>query len=242
MTTIRKMTRDGIDLFRRSLQSLRDGETINVSPDLFAASQLSEIVIPLVQVEPRTFATKREAAEYLIGALEPLTNTTDVMGDMGLWSWLAAFYFSSICPDTGRGRRKVLADPHYILEPADYKRRYRHLLATPYRIRLEMPDHNRIFLDAPLSIHGDLIEQTMSKLYLLRYPAVREIIDRLYYDERLKRPKRGILPQKRAMKQGDLRNRLPLRVAQLQRTYDVAGLDSDQLLRLLGPEFDRWKR
>jgi hypothetical protein len=169
-----------------------------------------------------------------------MARIVDVLSDVGLWSWLSIFYFDSVCTSRN-GKRKVLADPHYILEAADYQRRYRHLLATPYRIRTEVPDHNRIFLDAPLPVHGDVVEQTVSKLYLLRFPAVREAIDRLYFDEGTGRPKRGIVPKKTSARPGDLRNRLPLRIGQLQRTYDVAGLTGDQLLRLLGREFDRWR-
>jgi len=39
------------------------------------------------------------------------------------------------------------------------------------------------------------------------------------------------------IKPGDLRHRLPIRVRQLERTYDLFSLSADQLIELLGAEF-----
>ena len=99
-----------------------------------------------------------------------------------------------------------------------------------------MPDHNRIFLDGPLSVHGEIIEQTISRLYMFRLPGVRAAIDRLYFDEARGRPKAGIFPTK-IPRRGDLRNRFSARIRQLQMTYDVAAVDATQLIELLGSEF-----
>jgi hypothetical protein len=36
-------------------------------------------------------------------------------------------------------------------------------------------------------------------------------------------------------------NRLPRRIQQLQRTYDLNVVDADRLIELLGPEFQAWE-
>jgi hypothetical protein len=233
----RRLTEKGISQFRDYLAKLRKDRSLAIPERLLVDPECSESIRGAPSVERPGFATKRQAAEYLAKSLAPL-GASDIMRDAGLWSWLALYYFQDICPKDSEGKRKPVADPHYILDAQNSKRRYRHLLATPYQIINVMPDHNRIFLDAPLSVHGDLVEQTMGRLYLIRLAPVREIMDRLYYDKERGKAKRGIISKKE--KPGDLRNRLPIRIRQLQKTYDVAGLTGDQLLDLLGSEFDRW--
>jgi len=39
------------------------------------------------------------------------------------------------------------------------------------------------------------------------------------------------------VKPGDLRNRFPIKVRQLEKTYDLFTLNADQLIDLLGAEF-----
>jgi hypothetical protein len=153
-----------------------------------------------------------------------------VRNNVGLWSWLALFYFDSVCPNG-----KPVADPHYLMD-RDYKRRYRHLLATPYLILEAAPDSNRLFLEAPLNVHGDLIEQVVSRLFLIRKRAVREAMDIMYFDENSGSARRGITNRK---KPGTLR-RLATRLQQAQLTYDVDGMSGKRLVELLGAEFSRW--
>ncbi len=38
---------------------------------------------------------------------------------------------------------------------------------------------------------------------------------------------------------GDLRNRFPIRIRQLKKTYDLLSLNADQLIELLGDEFQQ---
>jgi len=234
---LRRLTDKGIAEFQAYLAALLKDRSLAVPRHLLTALVLSESISGAPSIDRPGFTTKRQAAEYLAKSLGALA-ASDLMRDAGLWSWLALYYFNDICPLDSDGRRKPVADPHYILDPANSKRRYRHLLATPYQIIIAMPDYNRIFLNAPLPVHGDLVEQTMGRLYLIRLASVRELIDRLYYDKEKGKAKRGIVTKKE--KRGDLRNRLPIRIRQLQKTYDVAGLTGDQLLDLLGSEFDRW--
>ena len=56
-----------------------------------------------------------------------------------------------------------------------------------------------------------------------------------HWDERQKRPRSGITGNK--IVAGNLRHRLPIRIAQLEKTYDLMSLNADQLIELLGEEF-----
>jgi hypothetical protein len=177
---------------------------------------------------------------YLAEKLTPLGDRSNLLSDSGLWSWLALYYFDDVCPVGSNGKREPKADPHYLLDANNSRRRYRHLLATPFQIIGELAIYNRILLDLPVSTHGELTEQVMGRLYLVRPPAVQALIDRLYFDPIRGRAKRGIIPTK--AKPGDLRNRLPVRLRQLLVTYDVAGMECDDLLELLGDEFKAWDK
>jgi hypothetical protein len=236
---IRRFRPAGLEHFRAYLSKLAATPAEPPPFDILDSPDLTELCGRMVNIEQRRLPTKRDAAAYLKDRLSRLGVAGASMHDSFLWSWLALFFFDSVCPEQN-GRRKPKAAAHYILDSQNHQRRYRHLLATPYQILLEIPDHNRIYLDAPLDTHGEMIEQTMSKLYLMRVPAVREVIDKLYFDGNSGKPKRGLFPKREGAKPGDLRNRLPVRIQQLQKTYDISALDGQRLLSLLGAEFDRW--
>jgi len=233
---VRRLNPEGIKRFSGHLDRMRRDRTLQPPRELLFDNVYTESVPGWPEVRRQSFATKRSAAEYIHQLFPPQDNPRIEL-DQGLWSWLALYFFESLCP-VQNGKRAMKTDPSYILDP-DYRRRYRQLLVTPYRILAAMPDHNRIFLDGPLDVHGEIIEQTISKLYMFRLPGVRAAIDKLYYDEERGRPKSGLFSTKEP-KLGDLRQRFPIRIRQLKLTYDVAAIDADQLIELLGIEFSHF--
>ncbi len=238
---IRRLNDKGIARFRDYLADLRKDGSHPVPEYLLKDKESSGEVAGAGEIEKPGFKTKRAFAEHIIRALGEIGHE-NVIRDQGLWTWLSLYYIDDICPANATGKRKPGQDCRYILDVDNWNRRYRLLLLAPYLILKAIPDHNRIFLDTPLSVHGELIEQVaLGRLYLIRLPAVREIIDLLYFDENTGKAKTGIFPKKQRAKPGDLRNRLPIRIRQLQRTFDVASLTGDRLLELLGSEFQGWR-
>ena len=235
---LRRLTADGIEKFRGHLRTMRADPAIPPPFSLLEDPTCSEPVAGAPDLDRPRIETKRQAAEYLLPRLKLLMDA-GFSADAGLWSWLALYYFDNICPPAA-GKREVLADPHYILAVENSQRSYRHLLATPVRLLQMLPDHNRLWLDSPLPVHGDILEQSIGRLYLLRLPCVREVADLLYFDVVRLRPKPGISPKKENAKPGDLRNRLPARIRQLQKTYDLGAMNGSQLLDVLGDEFKGW--
>jgi hypothetical protein len=236
--SLRSLTSFGIGNFASYLNALRKDPILDPPFELLNDPAASESLTQEISIEHQAqFDTKLRAATYLKATLATLDPATLFLNS-GLWSWLALFFFDNLCPKDD-GRRKPVADSHYILDPLNHKRRYRHLLATPLQIMLAIPDFNRIFLNADLSHHGDLIEQTMSRLYLIRIPAVREAIDILYYDKTREQAKRGII--NKTPRRGDLRNRFVRRIQQLSLTFDLGSMDGGQLVSVLGQEFENWQ-
>lgn len=234
---VRRFNEAGILKFKDALADLRMNGT-EIPKTLLTEESITEVVKTVDPIDRPGFKTKRDSAEYLVKKLAKIDSGL-LFKDAGLWTWLAMYFFEDLCPKKADGSRDPVADPHYILEPQNSKRIYRHLLATPYRVLRAVPHHNRLFLDAPLPIHGDTMETLMSRLFLMRMPSVAEVVELYYFDASTGRIKKGCFPKK--AKPGDLRNRIPARVRQLLKTYDVASMKGETLDKLLGAEFDTWR-
>lgn len=234
---LRRFNDAGVDAFRAYLDACRLDPRLAPPMELLEDAALTERTTPAIDVEPQTFKTKGDAAAYLADRLKSLTEKTIDL-DVGLWAWLTLFYFESIVPPT-RGRRTVKGEYYYILDAADSRYVYRHLLRIAWRTLKIAPKHNRLMLSTSLSTLDKVTERTMSRLYLSRIPCFFEVLDRLYWDPATQRSKPGIVNQTN-VRGGDLAHRLPLRIRQLEKTFDLPSLTADELLALLGAEFEPW--
>jgi hypothetical protein len=231
---LREFRASGIEAFRRLLENWRENSANSTPDGLLEEETATELVRPSIEVERRDFATKAQAAAYLSEILAPLPDR-EVATNAGLWTWLACFWFDTICP-IREGRRRVKNDAYYVYEPNNPRRFYYHLLYLPWHIVHVAPTYNRLLLCGSLATMDEIAAEVMKRLYLLRIPCIFEVLDRLYWDEERRCPRRGIIPRHEA-RPGDLRHRLPLRVRQLEMTYDLQSLNADQLIELLGEEF-----
>lgn len=230
---LRRFNTAGIAAFAEFLESARRNPENSLPPGLLKSAKLTEVVSPTVQVAEEHFVYKSEAAIYLNQVLSPLAEE-DLMADAGLWTWLTALYFDSVCSQEN-GRDAVKNDYRYIYEPQNMRHFYRHLLFVSWRVKQLAPVHNRLFLSSRIDTLDKITTEVMKRLYLTRIPCVFEVLDRLYWDETKKRSRPGITGSK--VTAGDLTHRFPLRIRQLEKTYDLLSLSADQLIELLGEEF-----
>ena len=236
MTILRRFNDVGMSEFKSCLARLRVNGATSMPTDLLEDSKYTDPVDGKTVVNARVFKTKAEIAHELKSLLMPL-GLPNLLKDDKLWTWLTFFYFDSVCPVSGAAAtRKVNADAHYILESRNHQRFYRHLLATPFRVLEAIPVHHRLFLNADVSVHGDIIEQTISRLFLMRKASVCEALDLLYVDPKTGRAFPAVTNRK---KPGNIR-RLVVRVQQAQLTYDLEGMKGEHLVRVLGTEFKSW--
>ena len=231
---LRQFLPSGVQAFKAFLAASRESPRTAVPRELLEDNALTEIVKPSITVEPKALATRREAAEYLGNILRPLPEA-DVTSNVGLWSWLSLFFFDQICPEAD-GYRHVKNDYSYIFEPKNPRHSYRNLLFIAWHILRVAPSHNRILLDTPVSNFDEVTRTVMGRLYLTRIPCLFEVLDRLYWDAKRGKARAGIVTRE-TVKPGDLRNRFPIKVRQLEKTYDLFTLNADQLIELLGSEF-----
>lgn len=231
---VREFTEAGIRAVKQFLSECRSNPALAVPRELLEDAALTREVIPTLTVEPRRFSSRREAADYFASLLAPLPDHF-VATNAGLWTWLSLFFFDEVCPAKA-GKRTVRNDYHYIFEPKNQRHFYRHLLFIAWRVRNLAPTHNRLFLDRPLSVLDKVTSEVMKRLFITRVKCVFEVLDRLYWDESTGEVRSGIVGQ--TVRPGDLVHRFPIRIRQLEKTYDLVTLPADQLIDLLGAEFD----
>ena len=171
-------------------------------------------------------------------------------GHDNLFAWLAAAFLPSLCGRTSSGSLKVGATHRYVLSRSSSEM-YRHLVACPYWLLETHGKASRIFLSQNASIMPDVVEQIVSRPWLIDSKGVVEVIDRLYWDDTKKTPKPKYtsttsaegepLPgyAKKPPIPGSLRA-LESVLGQLQCTYDLRSMNADDILAKLPPEFDSW--
>jgi len=231
---VKSFNNAGIAAFKDFLQSTRDGKSRQNPVELLDDSGLIQFGYEEVMVESRSFASRRDAAEYFHKQFKPIPSM-ELRNDAGLWTWLSLFYFDQICPEID-GERKVRNDYTYIFMPDQSLYFYRHLLFVAWYAQYVSPTHNRLFLDTTIYQLDKFTQDIMKRLYLTRIDCIFEVLDRLYWDRQTNRPRKGVnSPGK--VTAGDLTHRFPTRIRQLEKTYDLMSLSADQLLELLGEEF-----
>lgn len=232
---LREFNSAGIEAFRKYLQLAKVDPAATPPRELLEDATLTVICSPEVNVEAREFGTRRDAAEYLHSLLRPFDDQY-VEKSIGLWTWLTLYYFDQVSP-LKNGERTVRNDYSYIFVPNSALYNYRHLLNIAWRILKIAPAHNRLFLSGSVASLDKLTDVVMKRLYLTRIPCLFEVLDRLYWDKKRGKARSGMVSPGK-VRVGDLVHRFPLRIRQLEMTYDLQSLDADALIELIGDEFD----
>src|SRR5260221_996615 len=103
-TIIRAFNDQGLEQFKSYLKVIQNDPNENIPNELATDPQLSSPIADNIEIEARYFGSKLEAAQYLLPKIEEL-DLADRFYNSGLWAWLSAFYFDSVCPAEADGRR-----------------------------------------------------------------------------------------------------------------------------------------
>lgn len=236
MTRLRRLNARGVSEFRSFLQQIRDGADFQRSPAILHLDEFAPRLEVAIDIEDVRFASKFGAARYLTDTLRPIESPA-LPNDVGLWSWLALFYFDQLSPEDSGGRRRPREDYHYIPSSVNGWHRDRHLLAGPYKLYVLHRERARLLLYPAVDEHGAFVYDLGFRRDLITNRGLIEAIDILYWDAKRERPKRGATTSSRA---GNLR-RLIAVLQQLDFNYDLYGMRATEILSLLPPEFDTWR-
>lgn len=232
MTALRKLNARGITKFREHLADIRAGEPFQSNPALLYVDEYSAAVRPRIDLEQQHFKTKLDAAMYLAKVLEPIDGPR-LTNDIGLWSWLSLYFFDQLAPVRPDGKRRPREDYHYIPD----RRIERHLLIGAYMTYKMHGETARLLLHPAVHQHGRFLFDLASRRDLITNRGLVELADRMYWNSRTKRPKRGASNENQP---GSLR-RLIAVVQQLDFNYDLYGMSADEIAALLPErEFASW--
>lgn len=234
MPEVRQLTDVGIEKFSNYLHSARATPSMDPPFGLLDDEACSEGFSGDLEVERIEFESKRDAGRYLHTVLRD-GDLAEIRRNRGLWSWLALFYFDEICPVDDEGQRKVKRSEHYILV-RDWRRYYRHLLVTPWELYRQYPEGAHSILSGAVNVHGDFVEQLASRQEIISNRSLVSTVDELYYDDEGDGTKRGATSRERP---GNIRRLVEVK-QQLDLTFDLYGMDPEQILRVLPDEFDEW--
>jgi hypothetical protein len=231
---LRVMEKDGINRFRDYIHSLKTGKEID-KPELNDEPFSTEFRPVTDFDESSTFNSKLELAEYIFDVFYDAGIERDyVLHNNGLWTWLAYIWFDQIT----NNRKKVLEFAKYLCS-LDYSDYYRHLVAGPYMIySIHKRENSKIFLNADIYRHTDLIEQIASRQSLISQTNIIEVFSNLYFDQNRQKAKSGAQSRKRP---GNIRRFVKV-FQQFELTYDLYDMSPDQILDLLPGEFDKWAK
>ncbi|MGH2506021.1 MAG: hypothetical protein ACRDHZ_01150 [Ktedonobacteraceae bacterium] len=229
----------GISAFRDILDLCRSGKSIQTPLNIINADTLTETLANRIEIPDRHFETRLELAETISEAIRR-ASIHNAMGDLGVWAWLSAAYFDSVCP-LGKNSLRKPGEEYRHIPSVNFRHYYRHLIRGPvtiYRLFKDNFESAMIILCQPPSTPGDFVEQLAARQERITRPAVIDTATKLYYDSQTCRPKKGASATERSP--GTLRRYLDI-LDQLSLTWDLYTIDPTDLLNLLPDEFERWK-
>ena len=240
MAILRSLNETGMQRLAEFIDSFKSPTPLAVPTGILTDDTTSTSLPVEVQIEPRKFGSRFEAAKYLYEKVSAV-DLPGIEGDPGLWSWLALFYFDEVCPPGKGGVRKPGELARWIPELSYIRRYYRHLILGPYLVYKAHADNP----ERALGLLCDPMDVSTSEVYRLLIENTRLVTSRgpvaiatiLYYD-----PQKGKLRRGAGSKGPGGCRRLVGVLQQFDCTFDLPSLTGGQLLTMLPREFDKFRR
>lgn len=233
----RRLTASGIEQFQLFLQQSSHAERVEPPTTLLTDSHTSAALDIELSVRQRHFCSRLELAEHLFGMLR--TDTTTLRNDRGFWTWLSLYWFRQLCPVVNQVYQPGNA-VRWIADLNHPGRACRHLIAGPfqiYRAHRDNPLRALSLLCDPVSRTSPLVRLIASRPSLVTCRAVVGAATRLFYNSETGKNRSGL----NGRGPGSPRRFTDL-LNQLDLTWDLHSLTTDELLELLPAEFDHFHR
>ncbi|UAA39632.1 hypothetical protein KIH87_04550 [Paraneptunicella aestuarii] len=232
MTLIRRLNNIGLEKFTDYIQKLKAGVDIQYPEYLLDSIEFSEDCEIDVEVEQVQFKSRYELGKYLVGKFADI-DMQPYLGDRGVWSWLALFWFKQLCPVVS-GKFKPSEAHHYVLSQL-YNHRPRHSVLYSWQL-VELHGEDSLFMLAKKpSVRGELSEQLLARQYILYSKGVIALANHLYFDANTESFKRGAAGRGK----GGV-TRLISWIRQIDLTYDIFSMEKEDFVKILPSEFGRF--
>jgi len=226
-----KLTKEGVEKFYSFIDNVNDINVHSLRSEILSDS---EVVSPSTKCkDPKDFPKRKiEVAEYLFNLLENVKSNTCY--DKALWCWISLYYFEVVCVKDKYGSYKPGDINRWVPAFDHHHKFHRHLLASPWLIYKRYPGDKESLstvLSGNVSVHGDFVEQFVSRQELISCKPIMQAITKLYFDKELGVAKKGSSSHAR---------RFAAVHQQFSRTYDFYEMSPDDILNILPKEFDRF--
>lgn len=190
-----------------------------------------------VQLEHMEFENRLAMTKYLFNKLELDKNKNLYFHELGLWTWISAFYFEALTPVKKYGLH-VREKAWYILQdPRNFQRFYRHSIAYPCRLKSELGPKCDWMLSGPTYKNNEVTEQLGAHKELALNKSVNELARTLYYNSAKKKLKRKAA-SKNILDAGI--RRFVTVAKQMQENHYLEIMTEQQIFEILPEEFGHW--
>ena len=225
-----ELTDEGLELFRRVMSGQASEQELD--------TENRRLCRPLANtgaLRVTTFATAKDMAVAVIGALGNI-KPHNCAGEIGLWAWLTFVLRDDLFPIRNGVRKGGEVHKWYPSSPGDYQKAQRHLVRMPVLLLSQLGDDADHLLCGSPSVHPEMREQLTSQQDMMsrNFQAVARA---LYFNEATKSVKRGAAGQNTA---GVCRRLAQVR-KQLDVTWDMTDMLPAGIMKILPPEFDRFR-
>jgi hypothetical protein len=235
MTNVCKLNSKGIECFKKYLNDLREKPDLEPPFKILENPDYSDAFQDKAKVEKVEFQHRTHMVEYLSKALESL-NVSSELENQGLWSWLSLFYFEQVCPKDLDQKRVPGMEYRHILN-VGYRYKHRHLLAGPIQVFQMYGEKARLFLSGVVHTENQVHHELGTRQSFITNPSIIEVADTLYFDKNKNKSKAGAQSRTRG---GSLLRFINV-MQQLELTFDLYSMSSEEILKLLPEEFDTWQ-
>ena len=245
---LHELTPEGIEAAKAWLAALRSGLSIPFPDAILSSAPYAQPIEPEIYVDKRDFNIRYDAAMYFIRMLAPL-EAVRIINNPYLWSWLGIFYFDQIVRKDTNGTPNLGRTPDiaYVIDPnasqdsRGENRWFANRLMLAYDIYWQHGENAWFMLGEPVNSLSRFTMRLASAPELFRSKGIVHLAHLLYADPKTRKLKVNSGGTSRATASPGSLPRLIDVLAQLYMTYDVYGMDAEQLLPLLPSEFDRFR-
>ena len=224
---IRRLNDEGLNTFEKYINERvcnKNPASVNF---LLEDERFSESLVLDIKIENRAFETRYDMGQYLT-EIFGLIDMQPFLGDRGIWSWIALFWFDQLCLPNAKPSKPY----NYILS-SNYNHRPRHAIFTTWMLVNRYKERSRFLLSKAPDKRGELIEQLAARQHLINCKGVMLAADRLYSDNKQKTFKKGSTSRTR---RGNV-DRFIKYLQQLELTYDLGTITEDALTSMLPDEY-----
>lgn len=224
----------GVGVFAKFLLRASSQPRVRFPSHILNSNEYFDVWGNVEDLKLQDFTSRKDLASYLYSVLECCDSNFSIYHE-GLWTWIAAYYFRTICRKNNEGIFNVGELPRWIYSSHSW-RSYRHLFACPYFIyKSHGGDEStcRMLLTQSVTSPGDVNGQISASRSVMHSKVAMTLAHQMYFDSSNNEVIDNVLNRKA----GTI-DRYTKVINQLAAVWDLDSLSCSDLANLLPSEFE----